>query len=239
MLKYKQMIFEKRLEIILNTLKELRQVSNKVLIDKLDISESTLRRDLDYLEQRGEIKRVHGGAILTNIESEERAYDKNVVLNVDKKLNIAKKASTFIGNSKHIFLDAGTTTNLLIDYLDKDTTVITNGIMHLDKLNKRNIKTIFLGGLIKPKTNVTIGEKTIIELSSFNFDIAFIGANGYANGEFTTHDPDEANIKREAIERSRKAYVLADSSKKNKIYFSKICSSDEALLIGEDLWFIL
>ncbi|WP_326831222.1 DeoR/GlpR family DNA-binding transcription regulator [Anaerococcus porci] len=235
MLKYIQMIFEKRLEIILDTLKEFRQVSNKILIDKLDISESTLRRDLDFLEQRGEIKRVHGGAILTNVEFEEKSYDKNIILNIDKKCNIAKKASNLIGNSKYIFLDAGTTTNLLIDYLDKDINVVTNGIMHIDKLNKKKIKTILLGGLVKSKTNVTIGEKTILELSSFNFDIAFIGANGYANGEFTTHDPSEAKIKRLAIERSRKAYILADSSKKNRIYFSKICSINEVDLIREDL----
>lgn len=229
------MIFQKRLEVILNTLEELRQVSNKVLLDKLGVSESTLRRDLDFLEKRGEIKRVHGGAVLPKIELDEKSYDKNVVLNIDSKLKIAKKASKLIKNAKHIFLDAGTTTNQLIDYLPNNVVIITHGLMHMEKLNKRNIKTIFLGGKVKAKTNVTIGEKTITELNTYNFDMAFIGANGYANGEFTTYDPDEARIKNLAIKRSDRAVLLLDSSKIDKIYFSKICDKEEVELIREDL----
>ena len=71
------MIFEKRIEVILNILKKQRQVSNKILKSNLNISESTLRRDLDYLEKRGDIKRVHGGAILANIEFEEKNVDED------------------------------------------------------------------------------------------------------------------------------------------------------------------
>lgn len=233
------MIFEKRLEIILDTLEDLRQVSNKLLIKKLDVSESTLRRDLDYLEKKGDIKRVHGGAVLTSIEPYEKSYDKNVVLNVESKKNIAKKAASYIKDKSHIFLDGGTSTNFLIDYLKDDVTVITNGLMHLEKLKDKNIKTIFLGGEFKQKTNITVGEKTIEELSNFNFDFAFIGANGYKDGEFTTHDPKEARIKAMAIKRANKAIVLLDRSKEGRLYFSKICSIKDVTLIQEDLWFIL
>ena len=232
------MIFEKRIEIILNILKKQRQVSNKFLITNLNVSESTLRRDLDYLEKRGYIKRVHGGAILANIEFEEKSYDKNIVSNIESKIKIAKKASKEIFDSKYIYLDAGTTVNQIIDYLPKDTIVITNGIMHLEKLTKNNIKTIFLGGNIKSKTNVVIGEQALENLLKYNFDLCFIGANGYCDGEFTTHDPNEAIIKNTAIKRSKRSIILIDKSKFGKVYFSKICDIEDVDLITEDLWFI-
>lgn len=232
------MIFEKRIEIILNILKKQRQVSNKYLITNLNVSESTLRRDLDYLEKRGDIKRVHGGAVLANIEFEEKSYDKNVVSNIESKIKIAQKASKEIFNSKYIYLDAGTTVNQIIDYLPKDSVVITNGIMHLEKLAKNNIKTIFLGGNIKNKTNVVIGEQSLENLLKYNFDLCFIGANGYCDGEFTTHDPDEAIIKNTAIKRSKRSIMLIDKSKFGKDYFSKICDIEDVDLIREDLWFI-
>lgn len=232
-----EMIFEKRIEIILNTLKNQRQVSNKILKSKLNVSESTLRRDLDYLEKRGEIKRVHGGAILSSLEFEEKSYDKNVVTNIDSKIKIAKKAADEIFDSKYIYLDAGTTVNQIIDYLPKDSIVITNGIMHLEKLSKNKIKTIFLGGNIKTRTNVVVGEQTLENLLKYNFDLCFIGANGYCDGEFTTHDPDEALIKNTAIKKSKRAIVLLDKSKIGKIYFSKICKKEDVKLITEEKWF--
>lgn len=232
------MIFEKRIEIILNILKKQRQVSNKILKSNLNVSESTLRRDLDYLEKRGYIKRVHGGAVLSNIEFEEKSYDKNVVSCIESKIKIAKKASKEIFDSKYIYLDGGTTINQLIDYLPKDCTVITNGFMHLEKLGKNNIKTIFLGGNFKTRTNVVIGEQTLDNLLKYNFDLCFIGANGYCNGEFTTHDPNEAIIKNTAIKRSKRSIILLDRSKFGKVYFSKICNIEDVDLITEELWFI-
>ncbi|WP_058990258.1 DeoR/GlpR family DNA-binding transcription regulator [Anaerococcus rubeinfantis] len=229
------MIFEKRIEIILNILKKQRQISNKFLITNLNVSESTLRRDLDYLEKRGYIKRVHGGAILANIEFEEKSYDKNVVSNIESKIKIAKKASREIFDSKYIYLDAGTTVHQIIDYLSKDIIVVTNGIMHLEKLAKNNIKTIFLGGNIKSKTNVVIGEQALENLLKYSFDLCFIGANGYCDGEFTTHDPDEAIIKNTAIKKSKRSIILIDKSKFGKVYFSKICDIEDVDLITEDL----
>lgn len=232
------MIFEKRIEIILNTLKNQRQVSNKILITKLGVSESTLRRDLDYLEKRGEIKRVHGGAVLSGLEFEEKSYDKNAVSNIDSKIKIAKKASDEILNSKYIFLDAGTTTNLIIDYLPKDCVVITNGIMHLKKLEENKINTIFLGGKVKSNTNVTVGEESLQNLLKYNFDLSFMGTNGFYHDEFTTHDPNEALIKNTAIKRSRRSMMLMDTSKIGKVYFSKICDKEDVKLITEEKWFI-
>ena len=231
------MIMEERLDLIRKALEKNEKVSNKALLEVLDISESTLRRDLDHLEERGEIKRVHGGAILDKI-SQESDFTVNRSTNIKEKSIIAKKAAALIKDNSYIFLDAGTTTNQLIDFIaNKNLTVVTNGLMHIERLKANNIKSILLGGTIKERTFVTYGEITLSEISSLYFDIAFIGANGINDKGYWTADINEALIKRTAIKNARKSYILADSSKIGRNYFAKICNIDQADLITEDIWF--
>lgn len=81
---------------------------------------------------------------------------------------------------------------------------------------------------------VTTGPKTLRSLSFYNFDLAFIGANGYGDVGYYTADLSEALIKAKAIENSNRAYVLTDSSKKNIRYFAKFADRNLAELIGEE-----
>ena len=229
------MILEERLEIIYKEILKNDKVSNNYLLNLLDISEATLRRDLNILEKIGKIRRVHGGAVLTDIKHKEESYDKNLVSNIEAKREIAKKASQYLKDSKFIFIDSGTTTNFLIDYIDnKDVLVVTNGIMHLEKLIKKDINTIFIGGNVKSKTYAAIGEIAILNLQNFNFDVAFIGANGIDKIQgITTHDSREAYIKSLAIRQAKRSFILADKSKVGKVYFSKICDYNKIKIISE------
>ena len=228
------MIVEERLSLIREILKKEETVSNARLLEKLDISESTLRRDLDYLQEKGEIRRVHGGATLNKL-LEETNFKFNETTNIKSKRIIGKKASKLIEDGSHVFLDAGTTIYSLIENLeDKNVIVVTNGLMHLEKLNNFSIPTVVLGGNIKQSTFITYGEQTINEINNLNFDLAFIGANGICDNTYSTADINEALIKKAAISKANRAYVLADSSKFGKKYFADICTFDDAKLIKED-----
>lgn len=230
------MILEKRLEIILDTLKKEEAVSNKILTDKLGVSESTLRRDLSYLQDMGKITRVHGGAVLNNVAASEMNFSDNQRIKIKEKSIIGQKAASLIRDAKFIYLDAGSTCHELIDFLSQgeDITVVTNGLMHVDKLIGKEIPTILLEGTVKPSTKVTTGVKALESISRYNFDLAFIGANGYDKKAYYTADVNEAMVKFKAIENSTRAYVLADSSKKNIKYFATIASRDEIKLITEE-----
>ena len=230
------MIIEKRLEIIIDTLKKEEAVSNKILMDKLGVSESTLRRDLSYLQDEGKLTRVHGGAVVNNLSKKELNYTDNQKSKLKEKSIIGKKAVKLIKDAKFIYLDAGSTCHSLIDYLDSsmDLSIVTNGLMHVDKLINKNIPTILLEGRVKPTTKVTTGVKTLESISRYNFDLAFIGANGFDDFAFYTADVSEATVKAKAIENSARAYVLADSSKEGVKYFQTIAKRDEIKLIRED-----
>lgn len=228
------MILEERLNFIRSVLNKQGTISNAFLLEQLNISESTLRRDLDYLQEKSEIIRVHGGATLNKLLNETN-YKFNETANIDAKKNIGKKASLLIEDGLYIFLDAGTTTHCLIHYLQgKNVTVVTNWLMHLDKLSSLSISSIILGGKMKASTFISYGEQTINEINNLNFDFAFIGANGVDDNNYTTADINEALIKKSAINNARKAFVLDDSSKIGKKFFANICSLDQAKLIKED-----
>lgn len=230
------MILEKRLEIILDTLEKEEAVSNKILTDKLKVSESTLRRDLSYLQDMGKITRVHGGAVLNNIAASEINFTDNQKRQLKEKSIIGKKACGLIKDAKFIYLDAGSTCHEVIKFLNnsRDITIVTNGLMHVDDLIKKNIKTVLLEGEIKPSTKVTTGIRTLESISKYNFDLAFIGANGFDAKAYYTADPNEAVVKSKAIENSTRAYILADRSKENVKYFQTIATRDEIKLITEE-----
>ncbi|MGT2686139.1 DeoR/GlpR family DNA-binding transcription regulator [Streptococcus porcinus] len=204
------------------------------LMQELDSSESTVRRDLDELEAEGKLHRVHGGAELFPSLQEELSNLEKSIKNSQNKQKLAKKASEFVLDNDVIFIDAGTTTEFLIPQLcQKNLTVVTNSIHHAAKLVDRNIKTIIIGGFVKQTTDASIGNVALEQIQQMNFDKAFLGMNGLDNFYMTTPDMEEAVIKRTIISNAKMSYVLADSSKIGYVSFVKVAPIEDACLITE------
>ncbi|MEN2467380.1 DeoR/GlpR family DNA-binding transcription regulator [Ornithinibacillus sp. JPR2-1] len=229
------MLTDERYSVILNRLQESGIVKSQDLLTILNCSESTIRRDLDHLEQAGYLKRIHGGAKRIYQLDEELSNKEKSLKNVQEKSSIGKFAASLIEENDVIFLDAGTTTLAIIDYIKVgNITVVTNGIQHASLLADYGIDTILLGGKIKLSTKAIVGPTSISELKNYQFDKAFIGTNGI-DLEFgcTTPDPEEAAIKRLAFRQSANSYVLADQTKWNKVTFVKVCDLDDVTIITE------
>ena len=230
------MLSEKRHEIILNLLKLKGFVSLTELLEATESSESTIRRDLSYLESINLLKRVHGGAkSLANV-SKELSYNEKSSKSIHEKRAIAKYAASLIEDGDCIFVDAGTTTYELIDYLEgKDILVVSNGLSHIDTLIQKNIKCYVIGGNIKISTKAITGCDALMCLSKFRFDKCFIGANGvHHTYGLTTPDTEEAILKECAINNSRKAYVLADDSKFGEISTIKFSDINKCVIITNE-----
>lgn len=229
------MFTEERFNIILQELKVKGIVSVVELVKLLDASESTVRRDLNTLDSEGLLKKIHGGAIAIDESTSKHDYKVNVrqSLNVDEKCEIAKYAASLIEEGDVIYLDAGTTTELMINFIEaKNITIVTNGIGHAKKLLEKGFKTYILGGEVKAVTEAVIGSTTIEELKKYNFSKGFFGANGISNqGGYTTPDVNEAMVKSQAIKMCQKSYVLADTSKLDKVSFVTFGSITDSTLI--------
>jgi DeoR family fructose operon transcriptional repressor len=140
-----------------------------------------------------------------------------------------------IEDGDSIYLDAGTTIFEIIPFIkDKEITVVTNGLTHIDALLQTRSKLYILGGEVKVKTSALIGGTALKALEQFRFDKCFIGTNGIHDSlGYSTPDPDEAYVKQKAIEYSDQAFVLADASKFSQTSFSKFANLEDATIITD------
>lgn len=216
------MLTQERHTLILEKLEKYSVVYVNDLVKVLKTSESTIRRDLNQLDKLGLLKKVHGGATSLNnsfVNTKDFEFEIRQGLNRDEKIRIAKYAASLIKPDDFIYLDSGTTTELIIDFVEcKDVTFVTNGIGHAKKLVKKNFTTYILGGELKLKTEAIVGIEAINSLKKYNFTKGFFGTNGIdINRGYTTPDLREGMVKEEALKRSKVSYILGDISKFNEI----------------------
>lgn len=234
------MLSEERYKLILDKLDKESVVYLNDLVKYLDTSESTIRRDLNALHKAGLLKKVHGGAtslkdIKINTSDDKVEYRQN--LNMDEKIKISEYAASLIEDNDLIYMDAGTTTELIIDFIKNTKAVfVTNGIVHAKKLIQKGCTTYILGGELKLITEAIVGVEAINSLRKYNFTKGFFGVNGVSikNG-FTTPDIREATVKEEAINRTKDSFVLCDTSKFDEISSITFASIDKARIITTNL----
>ncbi|MGM0873456.1 MAG: DeoR/GlpR family DNA-binding transcription regulator [Bacillota bacterium] len=232
------MLTPERHRVILDVLKEKHSVKIQELVDLTNSSESTIRRDLTQLEEEKYLKRIHGGAALLQGKLREPNIIEKSAKNLQQKKMIAKESASLIEEGDCIFLDAGTTTLQMVEYLpiDKEIVVVTNGLTVIDPLMQKGIKTYLIGGYLKPTTGAMLGRGALAAIEQYRFDKCFLGVNGiHVELGYTTPDPEEAEIKKEALQLSREKYVLADYTKFGEIAFSKIAHLSEAKIITDEV----
>lgn len=210
----KRMMKSQRLKSIEEYVLTNEAVTLDALCNTFNISKSTLRRDIDELVKRGRIKKIYGGVMAENknlIPFKERNMK-----NRTKKMAIAEKAAQFVNNGDIIYIDSGTTTVNMINFLkDKNVTILTNNldvIVNAQPLTGLNI--ISIGGTLSRKTNSFYGVTSLITLKNYNLKKAFMAATGISltNG-VTNSSPLEYEIKKSVVEKSDEVFLLVDSSK--------------------------
>ena len=170
-----------RHRIILNELDKKGNVTVASLVELTGASESSIRRDLVELDHQGFLKRVHGGATLIPkvTQTIEDPLGKRQLLNADEKKKIAKYAAGMIEANDVVYLDAGSSTLELIEYLDqKEAHYITNGLMQAQQLTLKGFHVVCLGGEVRNITGACVGANTMKSLSRYHFSKGFFGTNG-------------------------------------------------------------
>lgn len=212
------MLTEERQAEIMRIIHVQGAVSVQELVNYLDISESTARRDLAALEDGGFLKRVHGGATALK----QGAYDAGMEnlrdkysLHVAEKRRIAQFAASQIEPLDFVYLDSGSTVEQMTEFLtDSEASFVTNSIPTAQKLARSGVVVYILPGRVKEKTEAVIGSEMRDMLSRYHFTKGFFGTNGLTVQEgCTTPDVEEAACKRAAVHQCVRPYVLADASK--------------------------
>ena len=228
------MLTEERFGVILSILESRGSITVTELMKELRSSESTVRRDLNTLDEEGLLTKVRGGAISKRPFS---TRDDEVKLrrerNTDEKLTIGKYAASLIRKNDFVYVDAGTSTDLMLDYVtERGAVYVTNAVSHAMKLAGLGCTVFLIGGEFKHTTEAIVGEEAIVSLEKYNFTKGFFGTNGITkkNG-FTTPEVKEAMVKRKAMESCKSCYVLADESKFGEISAISFGDLEDATII--------
>jgi DeoR/GlpR family transcriptional regulator of sugar metabolism len=202
-----------RQQMLLNMIKTEGEVRISGLRDILEVTEMTIRRDLEKLEQAGLVRRTFGGAIPAN---------KDVALKVrsgvmsEEKIRIGKCAAQLIQAGNSVFIDGGTTTFEIARFLKPGlhVTVVTNALNIAMELMEKKISTLVTGGMVLETTSTLVGPGTVESIGKMAFDRIFLGTTGIsAKHGFSNSNLYETEVKRMAIRQSTETNVVADHTK--------------------------
>lgn len=209
------MIKEERYQSILSMLDKKHTVEVSELAKLLDVTEMTVRRDLQALEDEGLLVRVHGGARKKDFPYIELSNNQKETINVELKKHIGKKCADLIEENDIVFISSGTTSNFIFDYLHtKPINLITNSIHVFERAkNMPNIDLILVGGRYRTKTGTLVGYFANKLLSEIKVTKAFIGTNGISGTDITTANEEEGYGHQIILNNSIERYILADSTK--------------------------
>ena len=203
------------------------------------VSSPTIRADLTRLEERGLLRRTHGGAIAVGNTLYEPPYAERAVLRQLEKRAIAEAAAGLVQDGETLLLDAGTTCHEIALLLKgfRRLTVVTNSLASANALAENDgLEVVLIGGTLQPRRRATLGALAARFLEPIQCDRTFVGVSGvHPTAGLTVVDFDAAQIKRTMLEKGKQAVVVADCSKIGQASFARIGSLCTAhLLITDD-----
>ena len=213
-----------RLERIRDILRTRRIARVADLCRELSVSAATVRRDLEALESRGHVRRVHGGAMSAEGRMEEPLFDDKASIAAAEKQRIALAALKHVGHQDSIFLDGGSTVLALAPMLASmpHLTVVTNSLMVAGTLAGEGPRLILIGGELRRLSQTFVGSLTAPLIEEIHVDIAFMGTMGASvKHGLTTTDPREAHTKSLVMSRANQVILLAHADKIGKLSFVK------------------
>lgn len=194
-----------------------------MLADAFGVTTETVRRDLTRLERRGQVRRVHGGALPVEQLGFELHHEERMALHRAEKERIGTTAAELVPEEGTVLIDAGTTTARLVEAFptDRELVVTTNSLPLAQSLITRpNVTVLMPGGRLRPRTLAQVDVWTQRVLAELHVDVAFIATNGMsAEHGLTTPDMAEAEIKRAMIRSGGRVVLLADSTKYGQRHF--------------------
>ncbi|MBQ8196828.1 MAG: DeoR/GlpR transcriptional regulator [Clostridia bacterium] len=211
-------------------------VTNAELMETFGVSIETVRRDMAFLEARGLIERVYGGAVKKRFMSVEPAYLSREKENADEKEAIAKETEKHINVGDAVFFDIGTTVLPIVNYLneDKKVTGFTTSLRTAIALADKGFKVVIPGGELRKGEFSVSGSLTEQNMQSFNVNTAIIGVGGITIDGVTDFFIQEAGIRSQVIKNANTVIAVADHSKFGVRAVCNVCKIDDIDILITD-----
>lgn len=228
---------ERRNEIFA-TIQQERRVVVSNLSQIYNVTEETIRRDLEKLEKEGLVKKTYGGAVINESINVDLPYNIRKKSNISDKQYIAKIISTMIEDGDHIMVDASSTALYVVKYIKtkKNITLITNSIeILLDLSDMTGWKVLSTGGLLKEGSLSLVGYQAEKMLKTFHVDKAIISCKGVdIESGFTDSNEMEVQVKKTMLNSAKQKILAVDNSKFDKVSFMQIGDFSDIDIIVTD-----
>jgi DeoR family transcriptional regulator, L-fucose operon activator len=225
------MLVAERWQKIVQLVNERGSIRVTELSDICQVTEETIRRDLDRLEADGKLRRSHGGAVSVQSEnSSEIPYPVRETTNAEQKREIAQAAIAQIHEHDRIILDASSTAWYMAQILpDIQLTVVTNSIkVAMELSTKEKVQVISTGGLLTPRSLSYVGPLAERSLRTYHVDKAFLSCKGvHLERGVSESNELQALVKQKMIEIADQVYILADYSKFGQQSFTHVADWSE------------
>lgn len=234
------MLKEERHQTILDLINQYDLVKVSDFTDKLQVTEMTVRRDLQELENKKLLKRVHGGAQKhLNLPNHELSHLEKKSLQTVSKKQIAKKIAKLIEEGDTVFLGPGTTIELVHQYITASyAKIVTNSIYVFNQfIDDKRYELILIGGTYRSRTGAFVGSIANDTLQNLKLKKSFIGVNSVSNDCVSNSNEEEGMTQKIILNNSQERYIVADSSKLNKDDFYQFynLSNSTALITDNDI----
>lgn len=225
----------KRQTTILDLLSKSKKIEVSSLALMLDVSQVTIRKDLDALEKSGIIIREHGYAVLNDSDD----INTRLAYHYEIKQKIARKAAETIHDGETLMIESGSCCSLLaleIAKTKQEVTLITNSAFIAEYVRRyKNIHVILLGGEYQKESQVMVGPITRNCAQNFYVDKLFIGADGFSvDTGFTGNDYMRAEAVRDLAKQAKKVIVVTDSSKFDQIGVVSLMDTKKVSMVYTD-----
>ncbi len=222
------MIAEVRRQKILDLVQQQGFASLDYLTSQLEVSESTVRRDLAALERTGKTRRTHGGVFYTGSQPNVMHFRQHQNSEIERKRAIAVQVAEMIQDGDTLLLDGGSTTYELAQHLvGRDLQIVTNSLPIANFLSRSDTTdVILLGGFLHSRTGVVLGPYAQQMLQQVHCRWAFLGVAGLDDQDLFNSNQLLVETERAMMESADTVVVLADSSKFGRKGMTRLCSWD-------------
>jgi DeoR/GlpR family transcriptional regulator of sugar metabolism len=227
---------EERREGILRLLETSEIVTVAELVQKLGASEATVRRDLVQLDQRGALRRTHGGARRLTLRGVTTPFAARVGINAEAKGRIAAAAAGMLAHGESVVLDGGTTCLEVARRLtDPSLRVVPLSLRSATVLGDAGAQITMCGGDVRPDELSATGARALSSISTMRFDTAIVSCRGFTLSEgVTSYDSEDAAIKAAAIRYSSRIILLCDETKWGKTAFGWVADTQDLTAVVTD-----
>ena len=207
------------------------------IAEMLAVSEMTVRRDLEMLQEQGFVDRTFGGAVRREVyEAEEPAFDRRRRAFAEAKLSIAKRAATLVQPRETVGIDVGSTALALAGELSVrgDIRVFTNNLRAAIEMSAGKSPVYVPGGQVREAELSVVGAVAVSQLKTYFLDRVFIGVSGLTETGFYDYSIEDTEVKRTFIQQAEQVVVLCDSSKFDRRSLALVAGLDEVdILVTE------